>query len=63
MTYVNLEAVLFQSTEEEFTVRVAETPDEACDLVQAGFDYVTDFDGAKIFSKRKQGGSFKIRND
>jgi hypothetical protein len=44
MIYINLE---------QFTVRVAQTLDEACKLVEAGFSYVTDMDGDKIFRKRK----------
>jgi hypothetical protein len=27
--------------------------EEACKLVEAGFEYVTEFEGAKIFKKRK----------
>jgi hypothetical protein len=26
---------------------------EACELLEAGFEYVTEIDGAKIFRKRK----------
>ena len=33
---------------------VAETIQEACELVEAGFEYVTDMDGLKIFRKRKK---------
>jgi len=53
MIFINLEATLFQIRTNEFTVRVAKTLDEACKLVEAGFDYVTDFEGDKIFRKRK----------
>ena len=38
---------------DEFTCRVAKTIKESKDLVEAGFDYVTDVDGAKLFRKRK----------
>jgi integrase len=38
---------------DEFTVRVAETIKEACKLVEAGFEYVTDMEGKKLFRKRK----------
>ena len=53
-----LEEALFQESD-EFTVRVAETVDEAVKLVETGFEYVTDMtngDGkstVKIFRKRK----------
>ena len=53
MIYINLEAALFQAESDEFTVRVAKTLDEACSLVEAGFDYVTDMEGGKIFRHRK----------
>jgi len=45
MIYINLEVALFQAGAGEFTVRVARTLDEACSLVEAGFDYVTDVEG------------------
>jgi integrase len=50
-TLVYTHLVNFKS--DEFTVRVAETLDEACKLIEAGFEYVTDMDGSKIFRKRK----------
>jgi integrase len=53
MIYINLEAALFQADADEFTVRVARTMDEACSLIEAGFDYVTDMEGGKIFRRRK----------
>jgi len=53
MIYINLEAALFQVASDEFTVRVARTLDEACGLVETGFDYVTDMEDGKIFRRRK----------
>lgn len=53
MVYINLEATIFPVSSDEFTVRVAKTLDEACKLVEVGFDYVTTMDGCKIFRKRK----------
>jgi integrase len=38
---------------EEFTSAVARNLQEACQLVEAGFDYITEMDGNKIFRKRK----------
>ena len=38
---------------DEFHVAVARTLEDACKLVEQGFDYVTDIDGVKIFRKRK----------
>ena len=53
--YINLEAALFQATTDEFHAKVAENTEEACRLVEVGFEYVTgDYaDGGKIFRKRK----------
>jgi integrase len=37
----------------EYTSRVAHTEEEACQLIDSGFEYVCDFNGNKIFRKRK----------
>lgn len=37
----------------DYVARVAKTVEEACQLVEAGFDYVCEIDGAKLFRKRK----------
>ena len=38
---------------DEYHVRIAETLSEVCDLLEAGFEYVTDMDDKKLFRKRK----------
>lgn len=38
---------------DEFTCKTAKTLEEAKQLVEAGFDYVTDMDDCKLFRKRK----------
>ena len=54
LIYINLEnAVFHNKRNDEFTVRVVDNVEEACELVEAGFEYVTDMDGQKIFRKRK----------
>jgi integrase len=53
LIYINLEKALFQNADEEFHVLVAQNLDEACKLLEVGFEYVTDLDGAKLFRKRK----------
>jgi len=50
-TLVYTHLVSFKS--DEYTVRVAETIQEACKLVEAGFEYVTEMDSVKIFRKPK----------
>jgi integrase/recombinase XerD len=44
---------LIDFQDDEFVVRVGKTVEEVCGLIEAGFEYVTEMDGAKIFRKRK----------
>ena len=49
LLYVTIEATIFGLDDsDEFTVRVTEPLKEACELVEASFEYVTDMDGKKI---------------
>ena len=49
MVYVHM--INFES--DEWVCKVAENVDEAGKLVEAGFEYVCDFGGVKMFRKRK----------
>ena len=49
MRYVQL----IDFEDDEFTSAVARTLQEACQLIEAGFEYVTEMEGAQIFRKRK----------
>ena len=53
MIYINLERAIFASENDEFNARIAENLEEACKLVEVGFEYVTDMGGKKLFRKRK----------
>ncbi|UCD95837.1 MAG: hypothetical protein JSV35_04840 [Candidatus Bathyarchaeota archaeon] len=55
MVYINLEQAIFKAENEEFPVRVAHSAEEACKLVEVGFEYVTGTyaDGGRIFRKHK----------
>ncbi len=53
MVYINLERAIFKETNDEFTVRAVNDLDEACKLLEVGFEYVCDMDGKKLFRKRK----------
>ncbi|MEM3646731.1 MAG: site-specific integrase [Thermofilum sp.] len=53
MLYIQIERALFSETDAEFTVRVAKTPDEVKELLEAGFEYVCEKDGLMFFRKRK----------
>ncbi len=52
LLYIQLEEALFKGTC-DYISKVARTEKEICNLIEDGFEYVTDFEGAKIFRKRK----------
>jgi hypothetical protein len=52
LLYIQLEEALFQG-ETNYISKVAKTEKETCSLIESGFEYVTEFEGAKIFRKRK----------
>ena len=39
--------------ETNYISKVAKTEKEICGLIEAGFEYVTEFEGSKIFRRRK----------
>jgi integrase len=51
--YINIEQAIFNEGNQEFHVIAAATIDEACKLLESGFEYVTDMEGKKLFRKRK----------
>jgi len=55
LKYIDLEANLFGIMDDQFIAKVATDVQEACKLIEAGFEYVTGEyqDGGKIFRKRK----------
>jgi len=50
-TLIYTQLVNFEN--DEFHVKVAKTVNEACKLVEAGFEYVTTLEDSQIFQKRK----------
>ena len=44
---------LINFDEDDYVSKVAWNLEEACKLVEAGFEYVCEIDGAKVFKKRK----------
>ena len=52
LLYIQLEEALFKG-EQDYISKVAKTQKQICTLIEAGFEYVTDFEGAKIFRKPK----------
>ena len=53
MIYIHLEHASFQTTSDKFHVKTAKTVEEACKLVEVGFEYVAIVDGVQLFRKRK----------
>lgn len=53
LLYVQLAEVLFNEAPDEFTTRVTKTVKGARALIEAGFDFVLEMDGVKIFRKRR----------
>ena len=50
--YINLEQAIFEAND-QYDVKLASTVEEACKLLEVGFEYVTEMDGRKLFRKRK----------
>ena len=40
-------------SEDEYVCRVAKTVEQAAELIEAGFEYVCEIDGVKLFRKRR----------
>ena len=51
--YINMEQAIFSENDQEFHVKVASGLEEACKLLEVGFEFVCDMDGKKLFRKRK----------
>jgi integrase len=51
--YITLETGMFQTENNDFHVAVAKTLEDACKLLEVGFEYVCDMHDVKLFRKRK----------
>jgi len=51
--YIHIEEALFNEQNSEYHVKFAETVKEACELLEVGFEYVTEMESKKLFRKRK----------
>lgn len=52
MIYINLECAVFKTSADQFTVRVAKTPEEIKKFLEVGFDFVCEKDGLHFLRKR-----------
>jgi len=53
LIYIDLETALFRESNDTFSVKVATSLEEACKLLEVGFEYVCEYDSKKLFRKRK----------
>jgi hypothetical protein len=44
---------LVNFSEDEYETATASTVEEACKLIEVGYEYITEMEGVKIFRKRK----------
>ena len=51
--YINMEKMAFGEGSNDYMVKVATTVEEACKLLEVGFEYVTEIESQKLFRKRK----------
>jgi integrase/recombinase XerD len=51
--YITIEQAIFNDVNDEYHVKTAANIEEACRLLEVGFEYVTDMEGKKLFRKRK----------
>ncbi len=52
-TYIHLEKMLYQQPNDQFTVKVADTLEDAVKLMEVGFEFHAEIEGHKLFRKRK----------
>ena len=55
MHYINLSETYFGEEDDEFIIQVAENVEQALPLIESGYTEAADFNGVKIFRKRKSG--------
>jgi hypothetical protein len=53
LLYIQIERTIYKEQSDEFTVKVAEGPEEIKSLLEVGFEYVCEKDGLMFFRKRK----------
>lgn len=53
MRYINLEQAIYIEQNDQYTVKIAHNITEATQLLEIGFEYITEMDGTKLFRKRR----------
>ncbi len=54
-TYIHIEEMLYQQEDDKYTAKVADTLEEAVELIEVGFELHAEVEGHKIFRKKKLG--------
>jgi len=62
-TLIYTQLVEFEENTDQYISKVATTVDEARELIEAGFEYVCDMDGVKIFRKKSNHVRLKCTRD
>jgi integrase len=52
-TYIHLEKMIYQESNDQFTVKVADALEDAVRLMEVGFEFHAEIEGHKLFRKRK----------
>ena len=52
LRYINLEQAIFEESSDKFHVRVVDSIEDACELLEVGYDFVMDMNGKKLLRKR-----------
>jgi hypothetical protein len=53
LIYIQLKEVIFKEENDWFVYKAARTAEDTKPLIENGFSYVCEFDGVKLFRKRK----------
>jgi integrase len=53
LIYIDLEIACYPNSNGNYVSKAAKTEQEICSCIESGFEYVCDFQDAKIFRKRK----------
>jgi hypothetical protein len=53
LIYIDLDVACYPKSNDNYVSKVAKTEQEICMCIESGFEYVCDFEDAKIFRKRK----------
>jgi len=53
MVYIHIEASLYHTGNDDYQCKIAKTIEEATNLIENGFEYITEIDGMRLFRKRK----------